>query len=75
MIKPGFITSQMIMVVVLAMGGLSYGNLLTVTAQNPDNDNTEISFSSKNVRNTTTIGDRIVHRVIVSSEEPTFLVL
>ncbi len=74
MIKPDFTTSRMIIVVVLGMGGFSYDNLLTVTAQDPNNDNTEIIFSSKNVHNTTTIGDRIVHRGIVSSEEPTFLV-
>jgi hypothetical protein len=42
MIEPDFITSRMIMIVVLAMAGLFYGNLLTVTAQNPNNENSEI---------------------------------
>jgi hypothetical protein len=46
MIKPDFTTSRMIMVVLLVIGGFSYDNLLTVTAQDPNNDNTEIIFSS-----------------------------
>ncbi len=64
MIKPDFMTSRII----------TYSNLLTVTGQDPNNENSDIILSSKNIHNTTTIGDKIVHRGIVTSEEPMFLV-
>jgi hypothetical protein len=74
MIKPDFMTNRMIIAIIITMGGLSYSNLLTVTDQDPHNENSDIILSSKNVHNTTTIGDKIVHRGIFTSEEPTFLV-
>ena len=74
MIKPDFMTSRIIIAAIITMGGLSYSSLLTVTGQDPNNENSDIILSSKNIRNTTTIGDKIVHRGIVTSEEPMFLV-
>lgn len=64
----------MIIAIIITMGGLSYSNLLTVTGQDPNNENSDSFLSSKNVHNTTTIADKIVYRGTVTSEEPTFLV-
>jgi hypothetical protein len=44
MIKSDFMTSRIIIAAIITMGGLSYSNLLTVTGQDPNNENSDIIF-------------------------------
>jgi hypothetical protein len=75
MIKSDFIICVMVttMASILTIGGILYANPMTVTAQNTNSST--ILTTTKNVHNTTVPGDTIVHRGIISSEEPAHLVL
>lgn len=75
MIKSDFITCVIVttMASILTIGGILYANPMTVTAQNMNSST--ILTTTKNVHNTTAPGDTIVHRGIISSEEPAHLVL
>jgi hypothetical protein len=60
---------------ILANGGIFFANPMTVTAQDRNNETNAFLTTTKNVHNTTVPGDTIVHRGIISSEEPAHLVL
>jgi hypothetical protein len=47
---------------------------MIIFGQLSNNETSEILFSSKSIHNTTTAGDKIVHRGIAYSEVPKFLV-
>ncbi len=74
MIKSDFIACGTAVVAILLTVGLSIVPI-TVTAQNTGNVTTDILTTTKNIHNTTLPGDTIVHRGIISSEEPAHLVL
>jgi hypothetical protein len=62
MIKPDFIENRMVMVVMLAMGGLYYANLLTVTAPNPNVHSHYTQFVKvKSKRATSFVGFYIIY--------------
>jgi len=46
-IKPDFMPNRMIIVIIITMGWLSYSNLLTVTGQDLNNENSDSSFQAK----------------------------
>lgn len=72
--KNSGISNAIIMTSILVVAGLVYNNPLIVTGQFSNNETSEILLSSKSIHNTTTAGDRIVHRGIAFSEVPKFLV-
>ena len=74
MIKSDFIACGTAVVAILLTVGLSIVPI-TVTAQNTGNVTTDILTTTKNIHNTTLPGDTILHRGIISSEEPAHLVL
>ena len=74
MIKSDFIACGTAVVAILLTVGRSIVPI-TVTAQNTGNVTTDILTTTKNIHNTTLPGDTIVHRGIISSEEPAHLVL
>jgi hypothetical protein len=70
-IRSDFVACCIVLGAILAIVGiLSTAFTMTVTAQNT----TDILNTTKNIHNTTFPGDKIVHRGIISSEEPTHLV-
>jgi len=77
MIKSDFITCVMVTTtaLILAHGGIFFANPMTVAAQNTNNETNAFLTTTRNVHNTTVPGDTIVHRGIISSEEPAHLVL
>jgi len=77
MIKSDFITCVMITTtaLILAIGGILVVNPIPVTAQDMNNETNAFLTTTRNVHNTTVPGDTIVHRGIISSEEPSHLVL
>jgi hypothetical protein len=74
MIKSVIIRNCIMMISILAIAGLICNHPLIVTTQISNNKTTKILSQPKNIHNTTTAGDGIVHRGIVSSEDPGFLV-
>ena len=60
---------------ILASGGIFFASPMTVTAQDTNNETNDFLSTTRNVHNTTIVGDTIVHRGIISSEEPAHLVL
>lgn len=72
MIRSDFIACSIVLEAILAIVGILSTTLpMTVTAQNT----TDILTTTRDVHNTTLPGDTIVHRGIVSSEEPAHLML
>lgn len=60
---------------ILANGGIFFANPMTVTAQDTNNETNAFLTTTRDEHNTTVPGDTIVHRGIISSEEPAHLVL
>jgi hypothetical protein len=68
------ISNLIIITSFLVATALVYNYPMIVSGQLSNNETSEILFSSKSIHNTTTAGDKIVHRGIASSEVPKFLV-